>query len=100
MIISHLFFMEKLFLPLPHNPERPMEDQSLYQFSRSKDEKVCFTLREYKDRKYIDLRVFFRPKNESEMHPTKKGITIALDLFPELKKGISICEKRLVSHME
>ena len=76
-----------------------MEDQILYKFSRGNDESVLFTLREYKERKYLDLRIFFRPKNEDELRPTKKGITIAVDLFPDLKKGIFACEKKLSANV-
>jgi len=72
-----------------------MEDQLLYQFTRNPDEKVCLTLREYKERKYLDLRVFFRPKDGTELKPTKKGITVAIELLPELKKALSLCEKKL-----
>ena len=74
-----------------------MDNQILYEFSRNQDETVYFSLREYKDRKYIDLRIFFQPKEEEEMRPTKKGITLALELFPELKKGVGACEKKLAS---
>lgn len=70
-----------------------MDDQIVYEFQRNQDETVYFTLREYKQRKYIDLRVFFRPKDGGEMHPTKKGITLQLELLPELKKGVAACEK-------
>ena len=75
-----------------------MEDQILYQFNRGNDEVVQFRFSEYKQRKYIDLRVFFRLKNEDELRPTKKGITVALDHFSELKKGIMTCEKKLSAH--
>ena len=74
-----------------------MENQTLYQFSRNQDEEVHFTLKGYKQRKYLDLRVFFQPKNGEEMLPTKKGITLAVELFPELEKGITACEKVLMS---
>lgn len=72
-----------------------MENQILYQFARNQDETVYFSLREYKDRTYLDLRVFYRPKDTEEMRPTKKGITLSLDLFPELKRGVAACEKKL-----
>ncbi len=74
-----------------------MEDQILYQFSRNQDETVYFTLRDYKDRKYLDLRVFYQPKDGDEMRPTKKGITLPLDLLPELKRGVFACEKKLAN---
>ena len=74
-----------------------MENQTLYEFTRNQNETVRLTLREYKERKYIDLRVFYQPEDSSEMRPTKKGITLALELLPEVKKGIAVCEKKLVT---
>lgn len=74
-----------------------MENQILYEFTRNQDETVRLTLREYKERKYIDLRVFYQPEDSNEMRPTKKGITLALELLPEVKKGIAACEKKLVA---
>ena len=74
-----------------------MENQIIYQFHRNENEQVCFSFREYKDRKYIDLRVFFKPLDAQEIRPTKKGITLALQYLPELKKGIAVCEKKLLN---
>lgn len=88
MIISHISC-------LPHNPGSEMENQLLYEFERNQDDAVRFSLREYKARKYLDLRIFYHPKEGEEMLPTKKGITIALELLPELRKGIQACEKKL-----
>lgn len=72
-----------------------MNDQVLYQFSRNQDESVFVTLRDYKNKKYVDLRVFFQPKDSEEMKPTKKGLTLGIEHLSELKKGILICEKQL-----
>lgn len=72
-----------------------MEDQVLYHFQRSRDEFVYLRLREYKEKKYLDLRIFYQPKDGDEHRPTTKGITLALELLPELKKGILACEKKL-----
>ena len=74
-----------------------MEDQILYEFTRNQDEKVYFTLRKYKDRKYIDLRIFYHPEDADGMRPTKKGVTLAVELLPELKKGILACEKKMTA---
>lgn len=72
-----------------------MNDQVLYQFSRNQDESVFVTLRDYKNKKYVDLRVFFQPKDAEDMKPTKKGLTLGVEHLGELKKGILICEKQL-----
>ena len=74
-----------------------MDNQILYQFPRNQDETVYLSLREYKDRKYIDLRIFYQPKDSDEMRPTKKGITLSLDLLGELKRRITAFEKKLTS---
>ena len=72
-----------------------MDNQLVYQFSRNQNESVCISIREYKQRKYIDLRVFYRPEGSDELRPTRKGITIGLQHFTELKKGMSAFEREL-----
>jgi hypothetical protein len=73
-----------------------MENQIAYQFTRNTNEFVCFSFREFKQRKYIDLRIFFKSDGSKELQPTKKGLTLSLQFFPELKKGIEHLEKKLV----
>ena len=72
-----------------------MENQVLYRFNRNQNDSVYISFREYKGRKYLDLRIFYQPEDQEEMRATKKGITIPLELFGELKKGIISCEKKL-----
>ena len=73
----------------------PSNDEVVYEIQRGEDQQIYFTLREYKERKYLDIRVFFKPEDSEELHPTKKGITFGVDLIPEIKKGIFACEKKL-----
>ena len=74
-----------------------MEDQTIYQFPRNENEAICFRIHEYKNRKYVDLRIFFKSKQGDEMFPTKKGITVGLEHLAELKKGLSMCEQKAVA---
>ena len=74
-----------------------MDDQVVYQFSRNQDETVYISIREYKNKKYLDLRVFFQPKDAEDMKPTRKGLTLGVEYLSELKKGILSCEKQLQS---
>jgi hypothetical protein len=69
--------------------------QVLYRFSRRPDEEVIISVNEYKSKRYLDLRIFFQPKDREEMLPTKKGISLDLAHFDALKKGILACEKRV-----
>ena len=72
-----------------------MDNQVLYQFMRNQDETIFISLCHYKNKRYLDLRVFFQPKDSPDLRPTKKGLTLGVEHLSELKKGISACEKQL-----
>ena len=69
------------------------EAQIIYKFQRNPEEEIRISLREWKGRYYIDLRLWFEPRSGGEYLPTKKGLTVALDHASELKKGFEIAEK-------
>jgi hypothetical protein len=58
-------------------------------------EEVRVSLTEFKGKELIDLRVYYQPEDGEEKRPTKKGITISPEKFPELKKAILALEKVL-----
>ena len=64
------------------------EPRLVYRFQRNPDEEIRILLKEYKERYYLDLRLWFHPSSGGEYFPTKKGISVALGLLPELKKGV------------
>jgi hypothetical protein len=45
-------------------------------------------VKEYKDRSYLDIRIWFLPSGGNEYHPTKKGLTLSVEYLSELKKGL------------
>lgn len=65
-----------------------MEDTIVYSFPKNQEEEVRFTLRSYKGRDYLHIRLWFQTSNGGEFHPTKKGIGLAVEHLPELKKGL------------
>ncbi|MBI4431383.1 MAG: transcriptional coactivator p15/PC4 family protein [Candidatus Omnitrophica bacterium] len=65
-----------------------METILVHSFQKNEDEEIRLTLREYKNRHYFDLRLYFQPENQREMAPSKKGLTLALEFLPELKRGL------------
>ncbi len=77
-----------------------MEDQEpkhlVYAFPRAKGEEVQICLRKYKGKSYVDVRIWFQGKNETDFYPTKKGISFSPELVPELRKGV----ERLAKAME
>ena len=72
-----------------------MENHLVHQFNYGQNDAFYIRLKEYKDKRYIDFRIFFLPKGTREMVPTKKGITVNAEFVAELKKGILACEKEL-----
>ena len=54
---------------------------------KSKTEQVRLSVSEFKGKKYIDIRTYFEA-DDGEYKPTKKGVTLSVDLYSELKEGI------------
>ena len=72
-----------------------MENQIVYKINYRQGEAVYLSIRNYKNRVYMDLRIFFKPKDSDEMRPTKKGITVPFELIGELKNGFLALEKKM-----
>lgn len=69
-------------------------------FEKNSLEEVRVSLTEFKGKQLIDLRVYYQPEDGEEKRPTKKGITISPEKFPELKKAILALEKVLQKKAE
>lgn len=53
------------------------------------EERVQFAEREYKGKRYIDIRVYFKSgDNNDEWIPSKKGITLSVEEFTPLAAAI------------
>ncbi len=64
------------------------------EMEKSWNEKILFSLTEFKGKSYADVRVYYED-DEGELKPTKKGITITLDRFAEFKKNLQALEEFL-----
>jgi hypothetical protein len=71
-----------------------MEPIVIADFQKNKTEDIKLSLTEYQGHKLIDFRVYYKDK-EGESKPTKKGITVNVKFFPELKEAILEAEKIL-----
>jgi len=70
--------------------------ETVHQFAKNSSEEVRVSLTEYKGHKLIDLRIYYEADESGERRPTKKGITIDVGLYPELKRAIIKIEKELL----
>ena len=71
---------------------------TLYSFKRNENEEVRFSIREYKARLYVDVRIFFAACDSCEYRPTRKGLTLPVAFLGELKRGIEKAESELVAN--
>jgi len=56
-------------------------------FPKNTQEEVRTQLTEYKGYKLMDIRVWYK-KGEADPLPTKKGLTLGIEHYEELKKAV------------
>jgi hypothetical protein len=66
----------------------------VFSFKKNSMEEVRASLTDYKGKTYVDLRVFYRDE-DAAWKPTKKGITLAPELLPELEQAIAAFREAL-----
>lgn len=71
-----------------------MENEVVFSFPKSEREKVRFSVREYKNQIYFDVRTFFQSEG-GEWLPTKKGVTFSAGFYGYFRKGVEELGKRL-----
>ncbi len=70
-----------------------MDRQVVFEIPKGKHEKIRITKGEFKDKVYLDIRLFFTDLKTGELKPTKKGITIPHAFLPQLTSALVQCEK-------
>ncbi len=58
-------------------------------FRKADGAEVRVSVQEYKGRRVVDVRVWYRPRQGTEYVPTRKGITIDADKLPELMAAMT-----------
>ena len=66
------------------------EQRLVSEFEKNSAEVVKVHLQTWKQGRYVDIRIWaaLRPGDAAGEHPTKKGLTLAVELLPELRKAI------------
>ena len=66
-----------------------MQNQLVYEFRKNAHEKVKVELSNYRGKDVINIRAYYiADVAKDEWKPSPKGITMRVDLIPELKEGI------------
>ncbi len=70
--------------------------ETISQITKNARETVFLSLSEYKGRRLIDIRVHVPGEQEGEWVPTRKGVSLAVTLYPAFKQGLAELEKALI----
>ncbi len=62
---------------------------------RSETEQLQIAVKEFKGRKYLDMRIFYTTDGGESWLPTKKGVTCSPEHLEILKQAIEEAEKEL-----
>ena len=60
---------------------------ALHEVSKNSQETIRFSVSEFKGKSYADMRVYFQD-DHGELKPTRKGLTISPDIWPQFAEGI------------
>jgi hypothetical protein len=71
-----------------------MSNDLVYRFPKNEKEEFGFSVREFKDRLYCDIRIYFKG-SDGGWHPTRKGVSFSAGFMGEMKKGVSEIAKQL-----
>ncbi len=75
------------------------EDKVVSSFKRNPTEEVRATLKEFRGRRYLDLRIYYQD-DQGEWKPTRKGVSLSTDFMPELKEAVVALEAALKAEAE
>jgi len=67
------------------------------QVTKNAREVVFLSLSEFKGHRLVDIRVHIPGEREGEWVPTRKGISLAVALYPAFKQALAQVEKALIS---
>jgi hypothetical protein len=70
-------------------------DEVIAQFEKNATEVLRISLTEFRGHQLIDARIYYSD-DEGQYRPTKKGVSLAVGLYPELKKAVLALEKILL----
>jgi hypothetical protein len=69
-------------------------DTLIVEFPKNAVEKVRLALRDYKGKQLIDLRIYYQD-DAGEWLPTKKGIALTVDQWPEFREALATLAQHL-----
>ena len=76
------------------------EAKILATIPRSATEQLKISINSYKEKKYLDMRIYYTTDDGANWLPTKKGVTVSPDNLPLLKDAVEEAMQELLSELE
>jgi hypothetical protein len=73
-----------------------MMSDVISQVTKNAREVIFLSLSEYKGHRLIDIRVHVPGDQPGDWLPTRKGVSLAVGLYPAFKQGLAELEKALI----
>jgi hypothetical protein len=73
-----------------------MMSEAISQVAKNAREVVFFSLSEFKGHRLIDIRVHVPGDQEGDWVPTRKGVSLAVGLYPAFKEALARLEEALI----
>lgn len=73
------------------------EPKILARIPRNATEEVHISINSYKNKQYLDLRIFYTTDDGANWLPTKKGVTISPENLVELKDAVEAAMQELLT---
>ncbi|HSX78770.1 MAG TPA: transcriptional coactivator p15/PC4 family protein [Candidatus Saccharimonadia bacterium] len=70
-------------------------DELIAQFEKNATEVVRVSITEYRKRQFIDVRIYYSD-DEGQYRPTKKGVSLSPEVYPDFKRAMAALEKTLL----
>ncbi len=70
-------------------------DKTVKIIQKNKIQNIKFELKEFKGHNIIDIRIWNNVPDSDEQRPTTKGVTMNVDLLPELKEAVGLLETEI-----
>ena len=76
------------------------EGKHLATIDRSATEQLQISIKTYKGKSYLDLRIFYTTDDGATWLPTKKGVTVSPDHLDVLKDAVDEAMQELMTPVE
>ena len=69
---------------------------NIIELPKNTREKLVFKLNDFRGRHYLDMRFYLVEEDGGQLVATKKGLTLAVNLYPKFKEAMDQVEEAMI----